>query len=430
MAKKAKGDEPPRTKLARTKVIGGVATKASVKKVASEIQAVFLPVEAREAHRAKTRDEIAGLIFEGLSRLRGTAMKLAQVFCADTGLLPEEYLRTFEQAHYKAPGLSPALVRGVLRREFGRDAMEIFAEFDFIPKAAASLGQVHRGCLSDGQALAVKVQYPGMQDSLISDMALARFAMKPLLRTSLILSTLDQLEERLKEEVDYRCELGNLEWFAQNVTKGELIIPRPMPQLCTSRVMVMEWIDGVTLDRWVDQNPEQDVRDALAAQLLDLFIDGVFKYGRFHSDSNLGNYLVTSDSRLALLDFGSVTRLPANEIDFYRKLWLAEKSNSELLQEYRTHGAKVDDQFWEVTVAPYVRWLSRIRDRNEFDFGDHPDYVREGYRLFTGQLLNPALQGYSDQLTLAHRTLLGLFSLFTRMKARVRFPTDKVIQVR
>ena len=425
MAKKPKADAPPKTPLRRTKVLGHVATAVAGKKLKSEVQALFLTEDKKEAHRAQTREEIAGLIFEGLSKLRGTALKLAQVFCADTGLLAPEYLRTFEQAHYQVPGLSPALVRSVLRRELGAEPEAVFASIDWSPRGAASLGQVHRATLQDGTAVAIKVQYPGMQESILSDMNLARMALKPVLRTGLILSTLRQLEERLKEEVDYRCELANLEWFREQTFPFALRIPKGYREFSSSRVLTMEWMNGQTVDAWLTTKPSVLQINAVAQTIFDLFIYSVFQRRRFHSDPNLGNFFVQADGEVVLLDFGGVTTLAPEEVVFYQNLWRTEGSSEFLLAEYARRGARIEPGFWEESVQPYQTWIANVTGPGTFDFGRHPNFVVEGYQLFTRQLFNPNLQGYSDQLTLAHRTLLGVFSLFTRMQAEVSTASAK-----
>jgi predicted unusual protein kinase regulating ubiquinone biosynthesis (AarF/ABC1/UbiB family) len=418
MAKKTEG--PPKTRLQRSKVIGEVAASVAGKKLKSEMQAAFLPSDERGSHRAKAREEMAALVFEGLSKLRGTALKLAQLFCADTGLLPEEYMRQFEQSHYQVPGLSPALVRGVLRRELKRDPEEIFASFEWTPAGAASLGQVHRAKLKDGREVAVKVQYPGMQESLASDVGMAKAALKPMLRTGLILSTIKQLEHRLMEEIDYAKELANMQWFRSQTYPFALHIPEPHPEFSSRRVLTMEWIDGVTLDRWITQAPVQEDVNKAAQTLFDLFVLSVFERRRFHSDANFGNFFVRPDGMLVLLDFGSITLIPEADAQFYKRLWFAQGQAERLVRDYQERGARTDSTFWDECAQPYIAWISRLTGPREFDFGAQPDFTADGFRLFTAQMFNAKLQEYSDQLTLAHRTLLGLFTLFTTLKAKIR----------
>jgi predicted unusual protein kinase regulating ubiquinone biosynthesis (AarF/ABC1/UbiB family) len=419
MAKKKADGSPPQSRLERTAVVSGVVTAAAAKTIKSEVQALFLSGADKQALRGQTREEVAQIVFAGLTKLRGTALKLAQVFCADTGLLPDEYLRTFEQAHYRVPPLSAGLARSVLRRELKADPQSHFAEFDWHASRAASLGQVHRAKLLDGRDVAVKIQYPGMQESLISDMNLARLALKPLLRTGLIESTLAQLEVRLQQEVDYRRERANLEWFRSQAIPLALQIPASFEQASTSRVLTMEWIEGLTLDQWLETGPAPEEVNQKAQILFDLFVHSVFQLHRFHSDPNLGNFLVTDQPGIALLDFGAVTAIPTEDVAFYGQLWSRSTDPDSLLEEYARRGAAVDQTFWAEAVAPYTSWIGRFQSAESFDFAKNPDFVKQGFQLFTSQLFNPKLQNYSDQLTLVHRTLLGLFAIFTRLGATV-----------
>lgn len=420
MAKKLVGG-PPKTRLSRSRVIGKTAAGAAGKKLASEVKAVFLSGDDLESHRAKTREEIAQLVFEGLTKLRGTALKLAQVFCSDTGLLPDEYLKTFEQSHYQVPSLSPALARSLLRRELKREPEEIFSHFDWTAAAAASLGQVHRARLHDGSPVAVKIQYPGMQESLVSDMALARLALKPLLRTGLIVSTLDQLEARLLEEVDYQRELANLEWFAGQKYPFSVLVPKPYPQHSSKRVLTMQWMEGVPIDQWARTVPSKAEVNRVAQVLFDLFVISVFERRRFHSDCNLGNFLVAPGGVVVVLDFGAVTEIPDRDAEFYRCLWEPDGQAERLVREYQERGAQTDGAFWDECVQPYLNWIGEVTNcGGTFDFGSRPQFVNDGFRLFSSQMFNSKLQNYSDHLTLAHRTLLGLFALFTRLQAQVQ----------
>ncbi len=423
MSKTKKGAKsPPKTRVARSAVIGTVAARATGKKLMGEFKAAFQPVGARAESRAQTREEIAAIVFEGLSRLRGSALKLAQVFCVDTGLLPQEYLATFEQAHYRVPALSPALVRSVLRRELKQDPEKIFSEFQWEAAGAASLGQVHRGRLHDGSDVAVKIQYPGMKETLVSDVSLARIALKPLLRTGLLLSTLNQLEKRLHEEVDYGLELAQLQWFGGQGLGDKvppIAVPKAYAEFSTSRVLCMQWMDGETLDQWAKKSPSQSERDRVAQSLFELFVESVFVRQRFHSDANLGNFLIQPSGQVALLDFGAVTSLPEDEVQFYRRLWRSKGQAEALTKDYQTRGAVTDKGFWDQCVQPYLSWIDQLWAKSTFDFAANSDFVNEGYRLFTAQMFNPNLQSYQDQLPLVHRTLLGLFSLFTRLKATI-----------
>jgi len=253
-------------------------------------------------------------------------------------------------------------------------------------------------------------------------MQMARMALKPLLRTGLILSTLQQLEARLLEEIDYERELANMEWFRAQTYPFVLRIPKGFKEFSTRRVLTMQWIDGIPIDGWARSRPSLQSANTVAQSLMDLFLVSVFERRRFHSDANLGNFLINAKGELVLLDFGAVSTVPEADCAFYRRLWYAQGAQEQLVRDYQERGAATDGAFWDECVQPYISWISQITSSSKFEFTENSGFVNEGYKLFTSQMLNSKLQNYSDELTLTHRTLLGLFTLFSKLKATITIP--------
>ena len=403
----------PTSKTSRASIVAKFAAGATLTKWTTEFEALLMPAREKELLRSLAREEVADMLFDGLAQLRGSALKLAQLFCADTGLLPPEYTRKLEDAQYHIPQLSSPMIRSVLRRELGDDP---FADFAFETVGAASLGQVHKATLKGGETVAVKIQYPGVQESLKSDLKMARMVLNPALKTNLILSTLAQLEKRLEEEVDYRIEAQNMNWYRDQGLPVE--VPRAHTAHTTSRVLVMSWMEGLTIDEWIETQPSQDRRDQLAQTIYNVFVKSVFALRKFHSDPNLGNFLIGENDELILLDFGSLTEISEKDLGFYQLLWEGQDFDS-LAQEYHMRGARLHPQFIDQVIRPYTNWIAKFRVPDSFDFGSNPGFVKEGFDLFSSQLFNSDLRDYAAQLTLVHRTLLGLFSVFTKLKARV-----------
>ncbi|WP_223858307.1 ABC1 kinase family protein [Streptomyces sp. JV180] len=273
---------------------------------------------AREVQQ-RTADQL----FKTLGELKGGAMKLGQALSVFESALPEEIAGPYRAALTKlqeaAPPLPARTVHGVLAERIGEDWRDRFLEFEDTPAAAASIGQVHRAVWHDGRAVAVKVQYPGAGEALLSDLAqLSRFArlLGPLVPGMDIKPLIKELRERVSEELDYELEAqAQREHAAEFADDPDVLIPQVVHQ--SDQVLVTEWIDGIPLSEVVAEGTEEQ-RDR-AGQLLARFLfSGPARTGLLHADPHPGNFRLLpaeegdpeSEWRLGVLDFGTVDRLP------------------------------------------------------------------------------------------------------------------------
>ena len=288
--------------FATNKVRGRMATEAQ-------------RAELDEQFAIKTAQDVAQV----LGGMKGAIMKAGQMlsFIAD-GLPPEaqEALATLQQ---DVPPMAPSLAAEVIRNELGNDPDRIFLEWSPTPLGAASIGQVHKAVTKDGRVVAVKVQYPGVDKAIKSDLdnaemlyaMFASFAMKNLDVKALV----DELRERMADELDYRLEAELQTEFADRYDGHPFIkVPKIVPELSTQRVLTSEWVDGMRFDDFIAKVDEPTRQKA--AEVMFRFAQGAIQHHHvFNGDPHPGNYILHEDGTVTFLDFGLVKRWGPGELE-------------------------------------------------------------------------------------------------------------------
>ncbi len=278
-----------------------------------------------------TRDELnqsnADDIYDGLKSLKGSALKVAQMLSMEKNLLPTAYVDKFSLAQFSVPPLSAALVRKTFKKYHGVYPEELYDSFATQSVNAASIGQVHQAS-KYGKKLAVKIQYPGVADSISSDLAMV----KPIATRMFNIQGKDsekyfkEVEGKLLEETDYVLELEqSKEISAACAHLPNLKFPEYYQELSSERIITMDWMQGMHLSEFAKQNEDQEKADKVGQALWDFYMFQIHGLKAVHADPHPGNFLIDEEGTLIALDFGCVKRIPD---EFYTPYFeLTKKKN-------------------------------------------------------------------------------------------------------
>ena len=364
----------------------------------------------------------------GLSHLRGAALKLGQMLSMDTGLvLSPQISQIFASLRDDAKPMPPKQLQTVLNAQWGPGWLKQFRRFDVRPFAAASIGQVHRAQTLDGQDLAIKVQYPGVRDSIDSDVDNIATLMR---LPGLVPSGMDlqpllaEAKRQLHAEADYQAEANHLAQFGSLLAGSDMfLVPDLHPDLCTSQVLAMRYVDSAPLDSLT--HAPQALRDKVAAALIDLVLREIFVFGAMQTDPNWANYRYCPQSgRIVLLDFGAVqTIAPSLAADFRALAQVALDGEPKA-----TRDAMLRIGYFGPTTAPHHQTLIQsmfdlamgpLRQATPFDFGqsDVLEHLRD-MGLAIGSDRDLAHVPPAATLFL-HRKIGGMYLMAAKLRARV-----------
>ncbi len=388
-----------------------------------------------ESSKEELHKDNASDIYNSLSELKGSALKVAQMLSMDKSVLPSAYQQQFSMAQYSAPPLSYPLVVRTFQKVLGKRPNEIFDEFSASAKNAASMGQVHQGKIG-GKKYAVKVQYPGVGDSIKSDLALVKpialrmFNLNPAEYEEFI----QEVEARLMEEVDYELELKRSQELSQSCSFLEgLKFPVYYPDLSGSRILTMDWMQGKPLGeslKIAELSKEQGTR--LGQSMWDFYHYQIHTLKALHADPHPGNFIVLDKGGLGIIDFGCVKVIPEDFYkDYFQLLDPGILQDSDKLHEVfqKLNFIYEDDspselEFFKMVFSEMVELLGRPFQDEYFDFSDKKYFDQLfalGERLSNMPELKKSkkARGVKDALYI-NRTYFGLYNLLHEMKANVR----------
>jgi len=305
-------DKIPTSKVERALKLVGTGAKIGTNYLKYYTKKTLSGIDNKEElHNNNAED-----IYQSLSQLKGSALKVAQMLSMDKNLLPRAYTQQFAMSQYSAPPMSAPLVIRTFQRSNGQSPQQVFDEFSLQSSAAASIGQVHKA-RKGNQWLAVKIQYPGIADSIQSDLKLV----KPMANAMFGLSEKEmqkyfqEVEEKLLEETNYELELQRSNEMSSRCSHlPNLVFPKYYSEYSSSKVLVMDWMEGLHLKEFLDTNPSQEIKNTIAQALWDFYEFQLHHLKAIHADPHPGNFLFQPDGRVGIIDFGCIKEVPE---DFY-----------------------------------------------------------------------------------------------------------------
>jgi len=389
--------------------------------------------QLRAGKRPKARDMLltpgnARRVAEQLATMRGAAMKVGQILSMDTGdFLPRELADILARLRSDARYMPAAQLQQAMIEAYGEDWESLFYGFDMKPLAAASIGQVHRTTSPDGRQIVLKVQYPGVAESIDSDVD----NIASLLRLSSLLPAdmdiqplLDDAKRQLKDEADYLKEAKFLASFGDLLAEDErFVLPEVLPELTHRNVLAMTYVSGSAIDTVIDL--PQAERDRVMTALIDLMLMELFELRMVQTDPNFANYQYRRKSgEIVLLDFGATRHFKAAFVNNYRKLAAAAIANDKVkvgaaAQRLGYAVGEANSDYRELVLQLFLLALEPLRYEGEYDFA-RSDMARNM------SALGEEISGHRDfwqapptDAVYFHRKLGGMFMLASRLKARV-----------
>tara|TARA_R110002111_G_scaffold26397_3_gene57166 strand:+ start:33582 stop:34892 length:1311 start_codon:yes stop_codon:yes gene_type:complete len=389
-------------------------------------------VNSKEDAKERLNQNNAEDIYNSLKTLKGSALKVAQMLSMEKSILPQAYVEKFSLSQFSVPPLSPPLVIKIFKKYFGKHPEDLFDTFNATSVNAASIGQVHMA-EKDGKKFAVKIQYPGVAESIASDLALV----KPIAIKMFNIKGKDsdkyfkEVENKLTEETNYILEIAQSKAVAEACAHiPNLKFPKYYEEFSSERIITMDYMKGEHLSEFVAHNTDQTLSNKIGQALWDFYMFQIHKLKKVHADPHPGNFLISEEGNLIALDFGCMKTIPD---EFYKPYFeLAEKdciNNPEAFTKklYELEILRTDDSSEEITFfsAMFHELLSLFTKPfhvEEFDFSN-PEFFNQitemGQRYSKStELRNMNGNRGSKHFIYINRTFFGLYNLMFDLKAQ------------
>ncbi|WP_026810872.1 ABC1 kinase family protein [Arenibacter latericius] len=381
--------------------------------------------------RSRLNENNAEDIYDSLKQLKGSALKVAQMLSMEKSIMPQAYVEKFSLAQFSVPPLSPPLVIKTFKKYFGKPPTELFDSFNTTSVNAASIGQVHEA-EKDGKKLAVKIQYPGVAESIASDLAMV----KPIAIKMFNIKGKDsdkyfkEVEGKLIEETNYILELKQSKEIATACSNiPNLLFPNYYKELSSERIITMDFMKGEHLSEFTAHNKDQEIDNVIGQALWDFYMFQIHKLRKVHADPHPGNFLVSKENKLIALDFGCMKTIPN---DFYVPYFeLAKPKNinnhsffiSKLyeLEILREDDSKEEIEFFTEMFHELLELFTQPFQVEKFDFSDERFFgkITELGQRYSKNTELRKMNGNrgSKHFIYINRTFFGLYNLMFDLKA-------------
>mgnify|MGYP003396793545 CR=1 FL=1 len=381
--------------------------------------------------RDKLNENNAEDIYDGLKSLKGSALKVAQMLSMDKNFLPQAYVEKFSLSQFSVPPLSAPLVLKTFKSNFGKTPYEIFDEFNADSVNAASIGQVHLAT-KNGKKLAVKIQYPGVANSISSDLALV----KPIAIRMFNLQGKDsdkyfkEVEDKLIEETNYLLELQQSQEVVAACKKiDNLVFPEYYPAYSSEKIITMDWMSGVHLSEFKNSDPK--IANKIGQALWDFYMYQIHILKKVHADPHPGNFLINDKSELVALDFGCMKTIPNDfYIPYFELINKEVIDNKKLFREklfeleiLRTDDSKEEIAYFTQMFYDLLSLFTKPFQTETFDFSDEVFFesIAQLGERFANDTNLKKMNGNrgSKHFIYMNRTFFGLYNLMFDLKAKI-----------
>ncbi|MEO8238369.1 MAG: AarF/UbiB family protein [Flavobacterium sp.] len=383
--------------------------------------------------RDKLNENNAEDIYDGLKSLKGSALKVAQMLSMDKNFLPQAYVEKFSLSQFSVPPLSAPLVLKTFKTNFGKTPYEIFDEFNANSVNAASIGQVHLAVKND-KKLAVKIQYPGVANSISSDLALV----KPIAIRMFNLQGKDsdkyfkEVEDKLIEETNYLLELKQSQEVVEACSKIEnILFPNYYPEFSSEKIITMDWMTGIHLSEFTAKNTDQEVGDKIGQALWDFYMYQIHVLKKVHADPHPGNFLIDDQNHLIALDFGCMKQIPEEfyipYFELINKNVITDQAlfNQKLfeLEILRKDDSPAEIEYFTEMFHDLLSLFTKPFQSETFDFADETffDSIAKLGERFSNDTNLKKMNGNrgSKHFIYMNRTFFGLYNLMFDLKAKI-----------
>jgi predicted unusual protein kinase regulating ubiquinone biosynthesis (AarF/ABC1/UbiB family) len=383
--------------------------------------------------RDKLNENNAEDIYDGLKSLKGSALKVAQMLSMDKNFLPQAYVEKFSLSQFSVPPLSAPLVLKTFKTNFGKTPYEIFDEFNATSVNAASIGQVHLA-VHKGKKLAVKIQYPGVANSISSDLALV----KPIAIRMFNLQGKDsdkyfkEVEDKLIEETNYLLELSQSQEVVAACSKIEnILFPNYYPEFSSQKIITMDWMTGIHLSEFTANNSNREIGDKIGQALWDFYMYQIHVLRKVHADPHPGNFLVDDQNHLIALDFGCMKQIPEEfYVPYFELINKNVITDSTLFNEklFELEILRPDDSASEIAYFTdmfhdLLSLFTKPFQDETFDFSDETFFENIGKlgERFSNDTNLKKMNGNrgSKHFIYMNRTFFGLYNLMFDLKAKI-----------